>query len=572
MRVAKLVRSGRPDSAPSRAPRYTKQWRENHGKASSVSLHFQSHLISSLSAILGFQSESPRASEVTGEASGGERPMARDDAATADGGGGSSARRSGRTRAGVEENTLAILDAFESSDPRYSHDDRIAFLEAVRGASVVAENGAPPTNKMLEALLNELDERYPRVCLSAGGTSESSSAAQPELEVLEEAWSPLSLGSDSAYSGRAAVNENPCGPVDPSGFDLLIQILFTLVDGTNHQVFDIESLRNINFYKETMDWTVIRESLLSMLLCSRRFSYKNLMKDCPSVLCGLRQLCSGFGNDLTLPEFSEARSSIVCDTSLVIASLEVVNNTCTALQKLMTMIMELDALKNQADKQGCTTRADGFRTPLLEIILDELTYNKEILSPYLQVFNQPKWNLELILQYLSKYTAKPSVRTRRSSDSTDDPTFGGVLKCLSNGSSLRSIMKKIGAETVQLLLAHAFQAQLALSCKSHSSEGVFKSNGNAVDHSLMEVCKHMISAFDGLKKVDERMDILPIGKEALVPSTGVQVHRQVSGPASSDTQVQPTGTAWSSSRGPGLATEDPWSGNRDDRYCTFYDL
>lgn len=47
------------------------------------------------------------------------------------------------------------------------------------------------------------------------------------------------------------------------------------------------------------------------------------------------------------------------------------------------------------------------------------------------------------------------------------------------------------------------QAQLALSCKSHSSEGVLKSNGNAVDHSLMEVCKHMISAFDGLKKVDE---------------------------------------------------------------------
>lgn len=62
------------------------------------------------------------------------------------------------------------------------------------------------------------------------------------------------------------------------------------------------------------------------------------MKDCPSVLCGLRQLCTGFGNDLTLPEFSEAKSSTVCDTSLVIASLEVVDNTCTALQKLMTMV------------------------------------------------------------------------------------------------------------------------------------------------------------------------------------------------------------------------------------------
>ncbi|KAF8038562.1 hypothetical protein BT93_B1182 [Corymbia citriodora subsp. variegata] len=486
--------------------------------------------------------------------------MARGDAAAAaaaaaDGG---AVKRGVRAKAGVEENTLAILDAFESNDPRYSHDDRIAFLEAVRGASVVAENGSSPTNKMLEAifrilrtgeslqsimasfqLLNELEKRYPRVCSSAGGTSESSSAAQPELEVLKEAWSPLSLGSDSATSGRAAVNENPCDPVDPSGFDLLIQGLFTLVDGTNHQVLDIEPLRNMlllqylinflegdfssrrNFYKETMDWTVIRESLLSMLLCSRRFSYKNLMKDCPSVLCGLRQLCTGFGNDITLPEFSEAKSSKVCDTSLVIASLEVVDNTCTAMQKLMTMIMELDVLKNQADKQGCTTRADGFRTPLLEIILDELTYNYEILSPYLQVFNQPKWKLELILQYLLKYTAKPSVRTRRSSDSTDDPTFGGVLKCLSNGSSLRSLMKKIGAETVQLLLAHAFQAQLALSCKSHSGEGVLKSNGDIEDHSLMEICKHMVSAFEGLKKVDERLDILPVGKEALFVATTI---------------------------------------------------
>ncbi|XP_048131983.1 negative regulator of systemic acquired resistance SNI1 isoform X2 [Rhodamnia argentea] len=460
--------------------------------------------------------------------------MARDEATDA------SVKRSVGVKAGVEENTLAILDAFESSDPRYSHDDRMAFLEAVRGASVVAENGTPLTNKMLEAifrilrtgeslqsimasfqLLNELEKRYPRLCSSAGGTSESSSVAQPELEVLKEAWSPLSLASDSATSGRAAVNENPCGPLDPSGFDLLIQGLFTLVNGTNHQVVDMESLRNMlllqylinflegdfssrsNFYKETMDWTVIRESLLSMLLCSRRFSYKNLMKDCPSVLCELRQLCTGFGDDLIIPEFSEAKSSEVCDTSLVIASLEALDNTCTAMQKLMTMIMELDVLKNQADKKGCTTRADGFRTPLLEIILDELTYNNEILSPYLQVFNQPKWKLELILQYLSKYTAKPSVRTRRSSDYTDDPTFGGVLKCLSNGSSLRSITKKIGAETVQLLLAHAFQAQLALSCKSRSAESVSKSNGDVMDCSLMEICKHMISAFDGLKKMDE---------------------------------------------------------------------
>ncbi|PRQ44245.1 hypothetical protein RchiOBHm_Chr3g0477111 [Rosa chinensis] len=35
--------------------------------------------------------------------------------------------------------------------------------------------------------------------------------------------------------------------------------------------------------------------------------------------------------------------------------------------------------------QGSTTRADGVRTPLLEIVLDELTYDKDILDSFLQV-------------------------------------------------------------------------------------------------------------------------------------------------------------------------------------------
>ena len=78
--------------------------------------------------------------------------------------------------------------------------------------------------------------------------------------------------------------------------------------------------------------------------------------------------------------------------------------------------MELDALKETADMQGLTTRADGpryvlifhtlltylthtqsiqfesyesciilCRTPVPEIILDELSYNRDMLSPFLQV-------------------------------------------------------------------------------------------------------------------------------------------------------------------------------------------
>ncbi|PQP96464.1 negative regulator of systemic acquired resistance SNI1 [Prunus yedoensis var. nudiflora] len=50
-----------------------------------------------------------------------------------------------------------------------------------------------------------------------------------------------------------------------------------------------------------------------------------------------------------------------------------------------TKIMGLDVSKTSAYMQGSTTRADGVRTPVVEIILDELTYNRDILSPFLQL-------------------------------------------------------------------------------------------------------------------------------------------------------------------------------------------
>lgn len=52
---------------------------------------------------------------------------------------------------------------------------------------------------------------------------------------------------------------------------------------------------------------------------------------------------------------------------------------------------------------------------------------------------------------------QPPVRTRRSNGSTDDATLSGALKCFSSTTSTKSIVKKIGIEVIQLLLAHAFK-------------------------------------------------------------------------------------------------------------------
>ncbi|RVW95806.1 Negative regulator of systemic acquired resistance SNI1 [Vitis vinifera] len=441
-----------------------------------------------------------------------------------------------RSHAGsIEENTMAIIDAAGAKDTQDTNDDRMAFLEAVRASSIVPETGTAPTNKMFEAifqilkvgkslelimasyqLLNELDKCFPRAYLSNVDKSNSSCTALLEPVVVKEAWSPFSLGSDATCGERQTANKNSGGPLDSSGFHLLIQNIVKVTDEMNSQALNIKlelrseiqdnqldrveqlkweywlqasdavSLGNMflfqylvnvlegdflprnSMYKaihccisETMNWTLLRESLINMLLGSRKISYKGFIKDCLSLISRLCHVYAGFSHDPSCEENSAGKQHEKCDTAVAIAFLEVKNCTCISVQKLLVLvrfIMELDMSKKKADMQGHTTRADGVRTPLVEIIIDELTYNEDILSPFLQVFNEPKWKLEIALQYFWKYISKPSVRTRRSNGPTEDATFGGLLKYFSNNTNTKNVIRKIGTEVAQLLLAHAFQA------------------------------------------------------------------------------------------------------------------
>ncbi|XP_022715807.1 negative regulator of systemic acquired resistance SNI1 isoform X3 [Durio zibethinus] len=412
-------------------------------------------------------------------------------------------------RGGMEANILAILDSAEShKDSQDAKDDRIDFLEAVRTASFVPENGTPPTEKMVEAvfqilregkslelimssyeLLNEIEKSFPRVYIS-----ESSGNGSRDLIVINEAWSPLMVSLDVMSSEREATQKNFCGLFDPNslGNMLLFQYLVNVLEG--------DFVPRINVYKESMKWSFLKECLLNMLLGSRRINYKVLMKDCLSTICGLCQDYAGI-DESGCSETSMEKSSENHNNDVTIALLEVQKTTCMAMQKLLIMIMELDISKKQADMKGQTTRADGVRTPLVEIILDELTYDRDILSPFLQVFNDPKWKLELIVQYFLKYTAKPSVRTRRSNSHSEDSTFVGVLKSFSNSSSTKNIIKKIDVEVVQLLLAHAFQAYLSMSSQQHLP-GLSNCKEAEIDSSLMEISKNVIAAFNSLRGAD----------------------------------------------------------------------
>ncbi|XP_018502195.2 negative regulator of systemic acquired resistance SNI1-like [Pyrus x bretschneideri] len=428
-----------------------------------------------------------------------------------------------RNVGGIEEKILAILGSSEAKDNQDAYEDRITFLEAVRAASIVPKDGTPPTY---------LDKRFPRVYSYDADKSKSSSSL-PVLIVVEEAWFPFAFSSEIVCNEKGAAN-NSGRPVDSYSFQLLIRELVDATGEANFQASETKSLAKmllfqylINvlewdflpcncIYKETTNWVVLRESLLNMLLVSRKVNHSSLMKDCLTIMCNLYQTHAGFTDDLICSENPMAQPAENFDTGPAIALLEIGKNTCIATQKFLLIIMELDVSMQSADTQGSTIRADGIRTPLLEMILEELTYNKEILDPFLQVLDEPKWKLKIVVQYLWKYIAKPSIRTRRSNGPPDDDaSFNGALKCFSNITGAKSTRKKIRTQVVQLLLAHGFQAHLSLPCENRLVGDASASDEETSSDLLVEICENIISAFKNMKAADKRMEISSLGKEAL---------------------------------------------------------
>lgn len=441
----------------------------------------------------------------------------------------------------MEENTLAILDtSCFSKSTQHVADDRLSFLEAVRSNFLVPENAPAPTNNIYKAifqilkdenslylimssyqLLLELDTRFPQVYLKNSESSSPSSLPCNELVVVEEAWSPFSFGTDVSSSEKEDHGKTNTS-LDATAFHLLIEDVAKVADETNTKVVDSKPLRNMLLFqylvsvlegdfvnrnvafKENSDWMTLKESLLNMILVSRKITYKGLIKDCLSAMCQLSQFSVDNSHDLIPSENESPEATERSITALSIALPEVVKCTCVSFQKFLLTIIELDSSKKIADMEGSTTRADGVRTPAIDIIMDELTYDKNILFPFFQALDKPQLKLDMIVQYLQKYMPKTSVRTRRSNGSTDDSTFGGVLKSFSNGNNTKSIIKKINTEVAQLLLAHAFLAYISLPCKE-----------DIADNSLTEICNNLISAFTCLKKINEHTVITSFGKEAL---------------------------------------------------------
>ncbi|XP_047073527.1 negative regulator of systemic acquired resistance SNI1-like isoform X1 [Lolium rigidum] len=410
---------------------------------------------------------------------------------------------------GVEENAMAILDTFGIKDSRDLHDDRTAFFEAVRSACLAGDSPSPPSWRMHNAvfqilqsssslevtiasfhLLIELDKHYPRTYLTNSGPHQA-------LVIVEESWSPF-LPDINVARGEIGGNTRRTGHLfDPLRFGLLIEDMVEAANdtSTNNRLKRIENMvlfqylvstleadfvpRNIA-YKESLDWVVIRESLLSGLLRSRNLVFKSFVKNCISLLNQHQREVEA------KISFESASDS---DSSLTFSLLEFEREALLSVKKLFIMVINLDLIRKEADKLSMTSRADGSRNPILEVILDELPYNTINLSPFLL----------------------PAVRTRRSDDTQQDLTVENVLSLFSTAASAKAMAKKMFPEVAQLLLAHAYQACLSIQVDSSKADDATKMIGAT----LLEISCKFVSAFQNLRECNMDIEISQFEKEAL---------------------------------------------------------
>lgn len=63
------------------------------------------------------------------------------------------------------------------------------------------------------------------------------------------------------------------------------------------------------------------------------------MRDGLTIMCGLYQIQSAFSNDPMYLETSVAQPSDNCDPAVAVALPEIGNNTCSAMQKLLILVI-----------------------------------------------------------------------------------------------------------------------------------------------------------------------------------------------------------------------------------------
>jgi len=219
-------------------------------------------------------------------------------------------------------------------------------------------------------LLMDLGKQYPRTYLTDSDGHQS-------LVVVKESWLPFLIGNGSLSSeigGNARISDHL---FDPSRFSLLIEAMVERTNPTddNNGIKAIENMMLFQYlvntleadfvprhiaYKQSLDWVIFRESLLNMLLGSRKLVFKSFVKNCMYLLLNQFHPEAKDAVEGSIPSEGEAKSASDMHSSLNYFLLES-ERTLVSLRKLFVMVMELDLIRKEADTLGLTSRADGFR-------------------------------------------------------------------------------------------------------------------------------------------------------------------------------------------------------------------
>lgn len=455
-----------------------------------------------------------------------------------------------------EENIMALLDVIGVKEQDDIRDDKLSFIAAIRAICITPEMAQVPTRKMYEAvfqilrenksleltitsyqLLLDLEKRFPPVTVAKMAGS-SSDVIEAQLVINSEVWSPFIASSGNDSAKMDGFSDGNYDPIDCSKVVSLVQDIATEVfheDCKSQGVgpdSDVRSKRlshNImaeimlfqylvrlletdficrcQVFKGNKGWPIIRDSFLNRLLGSQRTNLKNLVISSLHIMAATDKEPFDNNDKGHRADGIFKKSLQDLDSASYLAEAEIRHTLCLSVQTLLTMMMELDTMKKEADKKGRTSRSDGSRTPVLEIVINELSYNKELIGPFLQALTEPKWKMDIILTYLLKYFSR--YMTKNVGSDIEATAIQDIFNFFSDVTNARNIVKKIGADSLQLLLLHGFQAYFSL------RKGTDFMNSSGQDVLLKETCKSFIATFQNLKSVYRNFELVTVGRDAL---------------------------------------------------------
>lgn len=376
-------------------------------------------------------------------------------------------------------------------------------------------------------LLIELDKRYPRAHLNNSDSIATDSSGGEELMVKKKMWFPFIVESEN-FHDEANTPLHRKILIDFAYFSILIEDIVRGAPSSSKivekmllfqylvRVLEDDYLFRQTSYNRTLNWEFLRESVVSMLLASRKMNYRNLVHNCMLIASkGVFHEANISLEDLKGTEISYFDLSQSCNVGPFYAFPEFRKNTCVAAQKFLIMIMELDLILKETEKSGFTSRA-----PILETIIGELIYNKNQILPFLEVFGEPKWKLEMILLYLGKYCKKdvhkikeeypddwlmaefltlPTTDTKKTNDSPCDGTLQSIMNFFSNRAISCGILREITFEVALFLVAQAFKCYLSLQADPKNAVFLTRMIGEST---LLEVCSGLISTFQCICELD----------------------------------------------------------------------